>query len=109
MSDLPVVETPIVVNPSPISAQALSAARVAVMIVAAITSVMGFLDRGDLAGLILYLQSDAFLPALAALIGLATFVWSQIRTRREQAKKVIMADAAPNNIARVETPKGDMA
>lgn len=98
-------QAPIVVNPSPLGAQAMSAARVAVMIMAAGAAIMGFLDRGDLAGLILYLQSDGFVPALAAVIGCATFVWSQIKTRRDRAKLVIAAQAAPDAVARVEPPK----
>lgn len=101
------VPTPIVVNPNPLGAQALSAARVVVMIIASLAAIMGFVRTRDLAGLIVYLQSDAFLPVLATLIGIATFVWSQIKTRRERARLVVAADAAPNNIARVQSPKGE--
>jgi hypothetical protein len=95
--------TPIIVNPSPVGAQAISAVRVVVMILAASTAIMGFVGTRDLVGLILYLQSDAFLPVLASLIGIGTFIWSQLKTRNQRATEVVLAEAAPNSVAQVQT------
>ena len=101
---MPADQTPIIVNPSPLGAQATSAIRVVVMVLSAVTVIMGFVATRDLAGLIVYLQSADFVTVAAAIIGIATFIWSQLKTRHDRATLVVAADAAPDKVAQVQKP-----
>jgi len=103
MAEQPTAPTPIVVNPSPLAAQAMSAVRIIVMVLTALAAVAGFARTRDLAGFIVYMQSQEFLTVLAVIIGVGTFAWSQINKRRQHAEMVTVAQAAPDSVAIVQT------
>ena len=83
--------------------QALAAIRVILVSLGLLAAVLGFMARGDLVGLISYLQRDEGLTGLITLVGLISFVWGQIKTRRNHEARVILTSlpTTPNSIGLV--------
>lgn len=96
---------PIVVNPTPTQDQVSSGIRSAVLVVGAVGAILGFVGKHDLAGLITYLQSAAFLPAAFAIATVGSFLWGQLKTRH-RAKQLAIVAASPrvsNEVIRLTT------
>lgn len=76
-------------NPSTVQAALASAARIAVMLVAGFTALLGILARGDLSELYAYIQSTDGLTFLTAIITVVTFgfsIYTKIRERKALTK-----------------------
>lgn len=99
------VQTPIVVNPSALPAQLAAGLRVATILVGGATAIIGFLGARDLVGLVAYIRSDDFVPVAGAAVAAASFAYGQWKTRRERAKLVTAAHAAPDSVAIVAPAK----
>jgi hypothetical protein len=81
-------ELPPITAPSPGGDQALSAVRTIVLSISVITAFSGFLSKRDLAGFIVYIQSNDFLAWLAMAIGIGSVWWGQIKIRH-RAKQIV--------------------
>lgn len=81
-------ELPPITAPSPGHDQALSAVRTVVLSVSVITAFAGFLSKRDLAGFIVYIQSNDFLAWLAMAIGIGSVWWGQFKIRH-RAKQIV--------------------
>jgi len=81
-------ELPPITAPSPSSDQALAAVRTIVLSISVITAFSGFLSKRDLAGFIVYVQSNDFLAFLSLAIGIGTVWWGQVKTRH-RAKQIV--------------------
>lgn len=81
-------ELPPITAPSPGYDQALSAVRTFVLSVSVITAFAGFLSKRDLAGFIVYIQSNDFLAWLAMAIGIGSVWWGQFKIRH-RAKQIV--------------------
>lgn len=81
-------EAPPITAPVPANDQAMSAVRTIILSVSVITAFAGFLSKRDLAGFIVYVQSNDFLAWLAGITAAGTIWWSQWRTRH-RAKQIV--------------------
>lgn len=102
MADQP--PAPIVVNPSPVKEQIAAGFRTLIVLLGGISAVMGFLGKHDLAGLIVYLQSDGFIPIIGAVSAVGAFVYAQWRTVMRKREVVTITAAAPDDVAVVAQP-----
>ena len=96
---------PIAVNPSPASDQVQAGLRSLVLVIGAVGAILGFVGKHDLAGLINYLQSAAFVPAALVLASAASFVWGQWKTRHraKQLISVASSPAVPDSVAKLKS------
>jgi hypothetical protein len=102
-------ETPqIVVNPSPATDQAASALRTVLLVISAVTAITTLASKRDLAGFIVYVQSNDFLQVVSIIATAATFGWSQWKTRH-RAKQLAAVAADPRVPDSVATLKGPAA
>jgi len=81
-------DTPTIQAPTPATDQAMSAVRTVILSVSVVTAVAGFLSKRDLAGFIVYIQSNDFLAWLAAVLAGGTVWWGQLKTRH-RAKQIV--------------------
>jgi hypothetical protein len=95
---------PIQVNSSPAKEQASQTLATVLIILGGLGSVLGFVSKHDIAGLVVWLQSAPGVPFLAALVLVGTYAWRQLKVRKNQAEKVVLAHVAPDEIGQV---KGD--
>jgi hypothetical protein len=98
-----VTSPPIEVDPRLWIKQPATGMRDIGLIVAFVTALLGFAGQHNLNGAIGYLHSTQAIPAVSLLGGLAIFAWRQWSARRQQAVKVTLAEAAPDNVAVVKT------
>lgn len=89
---------PIVVNPSPVKDQLAAGFRTLIVLLGGISAVMGFLRTHDLAGLIVYLQSDSFIPIIGAASAVGAFLYAQWKTIARKRELVDVAQADPANV-----------
>lgn len=82
--------TPIVVNPSPVVSQVWIAVRDILKIGGGVLVAKGIVTDGQLETL------------LGAVLVLGPVIWSQYRARRDRAKEVVLAEAAPNTVGVVK-------
>ncbi len=85
-------ETPPITAPSPANDQALSAVRTLILSVSVLTAFAGFLSKRDLAGFIVYIQTNDFLAWLATVIGIVTVTWGQWKIRHRAKQLVAIRD-----------------
>lgn len=85
-------EKPPIVAPAPGMDQAESAVRTLILAISVITAVAGFVAKRDLAGFIVYVQSNDFLAFLALAIGGATVWWAQWKSRHRAKQLVAIRD-----------------
>jgi hypothetical protein len=81
-------EAPPIKAPVPATDQALSFVRAVVLSIGVITAFAGFLSKRDLAGFIVYIQSNDFLAWLGMMAAVATVWWGQWKTRH-RAKQIV--------------------
>ena len=81
-------EKPPITAPSPGNDQAFAAVRTVILTISVLTAFAGFLSKRDLAGFIVYIQSNEFLAWLAMVIGAATVTWGQWKIRH-RAKQIV--------------------
>lgn len=81
-------EQPPIQAPVPATDQAMSAVRTLVLSLSVFTALAGFLTKRDLAGFIVYIQSNDFLAWLAAAIAAGTIWWGQWKVRH-RAKQIV--------------------
>lgn len=99
-------ETPqIIVNASPAVDQAQSAIRTVLLVVSAVTAIATLASKRDLAGFILYVQSNEFLQVASIIVTAGTFAWSQWKARH-RAKQLAAVAADPRVPDAVATLKG---
>lgn len=92
------------IGASPAKAVGITAATQLVMLIAFSGSILGFVGKRDLAGMINYLQGDAALPALAFICALAASWFSLVRSYVRKIREVRFAKAAPDAVVVVKTP-----
>jgi hypothetical protein len=85
-------ELPPITAPSPASDQALSAVRSLVLAISVITAFAGFLSKRDLAGFIVYIQSNDFLAFLSVALGIGSLWWGQWKIRHRAKQLVAIRD-----------------
>lgn len=90
MSDTP-VDSPIVVNPNPLPAQALVAVRSLLILAGGIAVGRGWLTNEQLSILV------------GAILVLGPIIYQQFASRRNTAKLATLAEAAPNTVAVVKS------
>ncbi|MET0363014.1 MAG: hypothetical protein ABW169_00030 [Sphingobium sp.] len=95
-------QTPIVVNPSPVKDQVMTATRDITLILAAIPALIALLGKRDVIGIVNYLASAEGSAVLGMLVAAGVVVWRQLLARRANAKLQIVAEAAPNRVAIVD-------
>jgi len=95
-------ETPIVVNPSPVKDQVMTATRDVALILAAIPALIALLGKRDVIGIVNYLASAEGSAVLGMLVAAGVVIWRQLLARRANAKLKIVAEAAPNRVAIVD-------
>ena len=88
-------DIPVEVNPSTAVALASTAIRYIVVLLAGVAALLGLASKGDLAGIIAYLQSEEGLSLGAAVIAVGTFVWGLYSKWRAKQKLVVLARSAP--------------
>jgi hypothetical protein len=98
---------PIQVAASPAMDQAAATVRILLLVLGVGTTIAGFVSKRDLAGFIAYVQSSDFITALAVLITVGTFSWSQWKTRH-RAKQLAAIAADPRVPEEVVTLKGSV-
>lgn len=74
-------ETPQIVAPTPLNDQIASGIRVMVLAIGLVTTLAGFVSRRDLAGFIVYVQTNEFLATAGLLVSVGMFTWGQWKTR----------------------------
>lgn len=92
---------PIEVNPSSIPAQLASAARIAAILIPGFATLIAFLSAKDMAGAWSWLHATdgaAFVAALGTAVALALSLY---KTYASHQQKVVIAEAAPNSVAKV--------
>lgn len=99
MADQP---APIVVNPSPVKDQIAAGIRTLIVLIGGISAILGFIGKHDLAGLIVYLQSGAFLPIIGAASAVGAFLYAQWRTIVRKRELVRAAESADDDVAVVK-------
>jgi hypothetical protein len=97
---LPPIQKPaetVVFNDNKLQQQIVSGAAVAAMMVGFATTVIGFLQKKDIPGLLAFFQSAPALPALTLIGTAAIFIWRQIQLRKrvDKGKAAISAAADP--------------
>lgn len=95
---------PLVVDPSPVKDQIGAGIRTLIVLIGGISAILGFIGRHDAAGLVVYLQSGAFVPIIGAAATVGAFVWGQWKARHSKAQLVTTAAAAPDDVS-VVAPK----
>lgn len=93
-------ETPPIVAPTPLNDQIASGVRVLVIVIGMMTTLAGLVSRRDLAGFIVYVQTNEFLTALGVLVTAGTFLLGQmkIRHRAKQLNVVAKDDRVPDAV-----------
>lgn len=102
--ELAEVDTPVVVNPSAAGDQITSALRTLVVLIGGVAAIVGFLGKRDLAGLVTYLQTGAFVPIMGAAGAVLAFLYGQWKTIMRKRQLVTVAAAAPDSVAIVQQP-----
>jgi hypothetical protein len=96
------VPSPIVVNASAVPDQASAALRDIVLVLSAVPTVMAFIGKGDMMGLVSWMSSTAAAPVMGVLATAAVVIWRQWNARHRNAVSVKLASAAPDSIAVVK-------
>jgi hypothetical protein len=92
---MPDVQTPIVVDPDPLKAQAAAIGRDIAILIGGSTAVIGFLSHGDLNGLKDWIGSASAVTFIGLLLAAGSSIYRQIKTRSDKAKMAALADSAP--------------
>lgn len=99
---MPDLTTPIEVRANTGIIDLLTAAgRYLVVIASTIPLLMTVLGTKDIVSIIAFFQGEDGAKLLAAVIGLGTFAYGLYKTRKRGAQAVVLADAAPNAVAKV--------
>lgn len=89
---------PIIVNASPAGLQAGTFARDALLVLAALPTLVAVLGRRDLVEIVNYLGSAEFAPAAGVIVTAGVLVWRQLLARRAKAQQVRLAQAEPGSV-----------
>ena len=89
---------PIVVNASPVGLQAGTFARDAMLVLAALPTLVAVIGRRDLVEIVNYLGSAEFAPAAGVIVTAGVLVWRQLLARRAKATQLTLARAKPAQI-----------
>ncbi len=96
------VPAQIVVNPSPAGDQAATATRDVLLILAALPAFIALLGKRDVIQVVNFLSSVDGLPIVSLIIVPGVIAWRQWLARRNKARMVTVAEAAPNRVAVVK-------
>lgn len=99
------IDTPLPIQVSASSAQAgiLAGLRVLITLVTGLGFLLHLVAKGDLPGIYAFFAANDGLAFLAAVIAVFTFGSSVYLTIQKHRKLVVVADAAPNAIAQVNS------
>lgn len=84
-------ETTPIQAPTPLNDQIAAGVRVLVISLGMMTTLSGLLSRRDLAGFIVYVQSNEFLTAVGMIATVGAFTWSQWKTRHRAKQLNVVA------------------
>ena len=91
-------QKPIVLDASPAGLQAGTLARDAVLVLAALPTLVAVVGRRDLVEIVNYLGSAEFAPAAGVIVTAGVLVWRQVLARRSKAQQVRLAEAEPGSV-----------
>lgn len=93
---------PLAVDPSKLRSVILSIILSISTIIGAVATVLSFVETRDLAGMIVWLRSDAGFQALSALILVAGLIATGLRSSVRQAREIFLASKLDDDIAVVK-------
>lgn len=95
-------QAPLAVDPSKLRAVILALLLSISTILGAITTVLSFVETRDLAGMIVWLRSDAGFQALGAMVLVSGLVATVLRASVRQAREIFLASNVDDEVAVVK-------
>lgn len=99
VADIELVDPPLQINPSTAPDHLKFGVRDIVIVIGALSTILGFASKRDIGGLMNWLQSSEAFPFLGIALMVGSFVWNYKRVNRKKAELVTLGLMAPNSAA----------